>query len=86
MFYKIDTLAPFLFIICLDYVFEMALGRENELFYINWEKEQKISSNKKNDIAILTDKTDEAEILLHKIEYHAKDIGLSINADKTEFI
>ena len=25
----------------------------------------------KNYIAILTDKTDEAEILLHKIEYHA---------------
>ena len=39
-----------------------------------------------DDLAIVTDKTSEATILLHKIENTAKEIGLNINAGKTEFI
>ena len=39
-----------------------------------------------DDLAIVTDKTNEAIILLHKIEKAAKEIGLSINTGKTKFI
>ena len=39
-----------------------------------------------DDLAIVTDKTTEATILLHKIENTAKEIGFNINAGKTEFI
>ena len=39
-----------------------------------------------DDLAIVTDKTSEDTILLHKIENTAKEIGLNINAGKTEFI
>ena len=38
------------------------------------------------DLAIVTDKTNEAIILLHNIEIAAKEIGLSINTGKTKFI
>ena len=39
-----------------------------------------------DDLAIVTDKTNEAIILLHTIEYSANKIGLTINIGKTEFI
>ena len=39
-----------------------------------------------DDLAIVTDKTNEAIILLHKIEKAAKEIRLSINTGKTKFI
>ena len=39
-----------------------------------------------DDLAIVTDKTNEAIILFHKIEKTAKEIGLSIYTGKTKFI
>ena len=39
-----------------------------------------------DDLAIVTDKPNEAIILLHKIKKDAKEIGLSINTGKTTFI
>ena len=39
-----------------------------------------------DDLAIVTDKTNESIILLHKIEHATKEIGLSINTGKTKFI
>ena len=39
-----------------------------------------------DDLAIVTDKTSEATILLYTIENTEKEIGLNINAGKTEFI
>ena len=88
-----DTLAPFLFIICLDYVLKMSLDRDNVLgFTLSERKSRRHPAIKitnvdyTDDLAIVTDKTSEAKILLHKIENTAKEIGLNINAGKTEFI
>ena len=39
-----------------------------------------------DDLTIVTDKTNEAIILLHTIEKAAEEIGLSINTGKTKFI
>ena len=39
-----------------------------------------------DDLAIVTGKTNEAILLLHKIEKDAKEIGISINTRKTKFI
>ena len=70
-----DTLAPFLFIIYLVYVLKMALKWENELGFTLTERKSRIYPAIKitdvdyaDDIAILTDKMDEAEILFHKID------------------
>ena len=88
-----DTLAPFIFIICLDYVLKMSLDRDNVLgFTLSERKSRRHPAIKitdvdyADDLAIVTDKTSEATILLHKIENTAKEIGLNINAGKTEFI
>ena len=88
-----DTLAHFIFIICLDYIFKKALYRNNDLGFTLIERRSKIypvikltDADYADDIAILTDKTNEAMILLHKIEHAAKEIGLSINTGKKKFI
>ena len=88
-----DTLVPFLFIICLDYVLKMSLDRDNVLGFTLSEKKSKrypaikmTDVDYAEDLAIVTDKTSEATILLHKIENTAKEIGLNIDAGKTEFI
>ena len=88
-----DTLAPFLFIICLDYVLKKALDRHNDIRFTLIEKRiKRYPAIKMKDVdyadalAIVTDKTNEAIILLHKIEQAAKEIGLSINIGKTKFI
>ena len=88
-----DTLVPFLFIICLDYVLKMSLDRDNVLgFTLSERKSRRHPAIKitdvdyADDLAIVTDKTSESTILLHKIENTAKEIGLNINAGKTEFI
>ena len=88
-----DTLAPFLFIICLDYVLKKALDRNNDLGFTVIERRSKIYPAIKitdmdyaDDLDIITIKTIEAIILLHKIENAAKEIGLSINTGKMKLI
>ena len=39
-----------------------------------------------DDLAIVTDKTNEAIKILQKLKHDAKEIGLSINTGKTDFI
>ena len=87
------TFAPFLFIICLDYVLKKALDINNDLGFTLIERRSKrypaiqiTDVDYADDLAIVTDKTNEAIILLHKIEKAAKEIGLSINTGKTKFI
>ena len=88
-----DTLAPFLFIICLVYVLKKALDRNNNLGYTLIERRSKkypaikiTDVDYADDLAIVTDKNNVEIILLHKIEKAAKEIGLSINTGKTKFI
>ena len=88
-----DTLATFLIIICFDYVLKKVLDRNNDLGFTLIERRSKrypaiqiTDVDYADDLAIITDKTSEAIILLHKIEKTTKEICLSINTGKTKFI
>ena len=88
-----DTLAPFIFIICLDYVLRKALDKNIELGFTLTKQKSKRHTAKKiidadyaDDLAVLADYLKDATSLLHSIETIAREIGLYVNADKTEFI
>ena len=70
-----------------------ALYRNNDLGFTLIERRSKrypaiqiTDVDNADDIAIVTDKTNEGIILLHKIEKAANEIGLSINTENTKFI
>ena len=76
-----DTLASYIFLICLDYVLRKALDKNNELgFTLAKRKSKRYPAMK------ITDADNADNIPLHSIERTAKKIGLYLNADKTEFI
>ena len=88
-----DTLAPYLFIICLDYVLRTSIDKIKE----NGFKQTKERSRRHpvqtitdadytNDIALMTNAPTQAETLLHSLERAAADIGLHVNAHKTEYM
>ena len=86
-----DTLAPYLFIICLDYVLRTSIDKikENGLELTKKRSRRypaKIITNADcaDDIAILANTPNHAETLLHSLEQAAADISLHVNAHKTE--
>ena len=88
-----DTLAPYIFIIYLDYVLRRALDENKELGLTLTKQKSRRYPEKKitdadyaDDLAVLADTLKDATTLLHNIEKVAKQIGLYLNADKTEFI
>ena len=88
---KGDTLAPFLFVIWLDYVLRTSINkiRENG-FELTKKKSRRYpaktitDADYADDIAILANTTNQAETLLHSLERAAAGIGLHVNAHKTE--
>ena len=86
-----DTLAPYLFIICLDYVFRTSIDkiRENS-FELTKKRSRKYpaktitNADYADDIALLANTPNQAETLLHSLERAAAGIGLHFNAHKTE--
>ena len=86
-----DTLAPFLFIIVLDYVLRNCMCVDNGLTIIPRQSRRvpgvKVTDlDFADDLALLSDTIQQAEKLLHDLEYAAKLVGLSLNASKTEFM
>ena len=88
-----DTLASYIFLICLDYVLRKALDKNNELGFTLAKRKSKrypamkiTDADYADDLAVLADVLKDATFLLHSIERTAKEIGLYLNADKTEFI
>ena len=75
-----DTLAPYLFIICLDYVLRTKKRSRR------YPAKTITDADYADDIAILANTPDQAETLLHSLERAAADIGLYINAHKTEYM
>ena len=65
-----DTLAPYLFITCLDYVLRTSIDKITDADYAD-------------DIAIQANTPNQAETLLHSLERAAAGIGLHVNAHKT---
>ena len=87
------TLAPYLFIICLDYVLRTSIDkiREND-FELTKKRSRRCpaktitDADNADDIAILTNTPNQAETLLHSLERAGADIGLHVNAHKTEYM
>ena len=69
-----DKLAPYLFIIGLDYVLRTSIDKIRE------------NDDYADDIAILANTPNLAETLLHSLEWAAAGIGLHVNAHKTEYM
>ena len=88
-----DTLAPYLFIICLDYVLRISIDKIKEnSFKLTKEKSWRYpaktitDADYADDIALLANAPAQAGTLLHSLERAAAGIGLHVNAHKTEYM
>ena len=88
-----DTLAPYLFIICLDYVLRTSIDKIRENGFKLTKKRSRrypaktiTDADYADDIAILANAPDQSETLLHSLERAATGIGLYVNAHKTEYM
>ena len=69
-----DTQAPYLFIICLDYVLRTSIDKIKKRFQVNKGKKQKVTRKTitnidyANDIALLANIPAQADTLLHSLE------------------
>ena len=88
-----DTLAPYFFIICLDYVFRASIDKITEnSFQLTKKRSRRYPAKTITDadyaeyIAILANTPNQAETLLHSLERAAAGIGLHVNAHKTEYM
>ena len=88
-----DTLAPYLFIICLDYVLRTLIDKIRENGFELTKRRSKrypaktiTDADYANDLALLVNTPNQAETLLHSLERAAAGIGLHVNAHKTEYM
>ena len=88
-----DMLAPYLFIICLDYVLRTSIDKMKENgFELTKKRSRRYPAkaitdvNYANDIVILANTPNQAETLLHSLEWATAGIGLHVNAPKTEYM
>ena len=87
-----DTLAPFLFIIVLDYAMRKAMaGCEEDLGFTltprksrRYPKEVLADLDFADDIALLSDAINQAQQLLTRVETECKKVGLGLNGPKTK--
>ena len=84
-----DTLAPYLFIICLDYVLRTSIDKIKENGFELTKKRSRrypaktiTDADYADDIAIMANTPTQAEKLLHSLERAAGGIGLHVNARK----
>ncbi|KAJ8361351.1 hypothetical protein SKAU_G00178760 [Synaphobranchus kaupii] len=89
-----DTLAPFLFIIVLDYALRKAIsGREQDLGLTLTPRRSRryptvvlTDLDYADDISLLSDHVEQAQELLNRVESECAKVGLWLNAKKTEVI
>ena len=88
-----DTLAPYLFIICLDYVLRTSIDKIRENGFELTKRRSKrypaktiTDADYADDLALLANTPNQAETLLHSLERAAAGIGLHVNANKTEYV
>ena len=87
-----DTLAPYLFVIVLDYVMRIALGKDEDNlgFTISPRRSRRQPADVitdldfADDIALLSDTLDQAQELLSRVESAADAVGLQMNVSKTK--
>ena len=88
-----DTLAPFLFIICLDYILRTSIDTVKELGLTlrksrgrRYPAETITDADYADDLALFANFISETRALLHNLENVAKDIGLHVKASMIKFI
>ena len=88
-----DRLAPYLFIICLDFVLKTSIHKIRENGFELTKKRSRrhpaktiTDADYADDIAILANTTNQAETQLHSLERAAAGISLHVNAHKTEYM
>ena len=88
-----DTLAPYLFIICLDYVLRTSIDKMKENGFELTKKRSRsypaktiTDADYTDDIAILENTPNQAETLLHSLERVTTCIGFHVSAQKTEYM
>ena len=88
-----DILAPYLFIICLDYELRTSIDKMKENCFKLTKKRSRrypartiTDADYTNDVVLLANAPTQAETLIHCLERIAAGIGLHVNAHKTEYI
>ena len=88
-----DILAPYLFIIFLDYVLRTSIYKIKENGFELTKKRSRrypaktiTDADYADDIVNLANTPNQAETLLHSLEQAAAGIGLHVNAHKTEYM
>ena len=88
-----DMIAPYLFIICLEYVLRTSIDKIRENSFELTKKRSRrypakiiADADYADDIVILANTTNQAETQLHSLERAAAGIGLHVNAHKTEYM
>ena len=85
-----DILAPYLFIICLDYVLRTSSDKIRENGFKLTKKRSRRYPAKTityaDDIAILANTPNQTETLLNSLEWASTGIGLHVNAHKMEYM
>ena len=86
-------LAPYLFIICLDYVLRTSIDKIRENGFELTKKRSRrypaktiADADYADDIALLANTPNQAKTLLHSLERATAGIGLHVNAHKTEYM
>ena len=90
---QIDTLTPYFFIICLDFVLRTSTDKIKENGFERIKKRSRRYPAKTitdvdyaDDIAILAKTPAKTETLLHSLERAVAGIGLHVNAHKMEYM
>ena len=85
-----DILAPYLFIICLDYVLRTSINKIKENgFKLTKERSRRYPTETITNadyIALLANAPTQAKTLLHSLKRAAAGIGIHVNAHKTEYM
>ena len=88
-----NKLAPYLFIICLDYMLRTSIDKIKENgFKLTKERSRRYhaktitNADYAVDIALLANAPAQAETLLHSLEWATAGIGLHVNTHKTEYM
>lgn len=88
-----DTLAPFLFIVALDYVLREATREPEEIGFTTTTRQGSrrpathiTDADFADDLALLSNYVEQAQLLLLRLEIAAEAVGLHVNYKKTQYM
>jgi hypothetical protein len=89
-----DTLAPYLFIIVVDYITTLTMDddKTDSGFTLKPARSRRVLAEKlaevefADDVALVTDTIEGAQLFLERLETAANSVGLAMNNSKTKFM